>query len=76
VTNMSKTKNPPKTATLNEALRWYLKNSETSTHEISLQIGISHASLYKFLAGSHGLLGETMDRLARFLKLRLIRDKK
>ena len=73
---MSKTKNPPKTVTLNEALRWYLKNSETSTHEISRQIGISHASLYRFLDGSHGLLGDTMDRLAKYLKLRLVRDKK
>ena len=72
---MSKTKNPPKTATLNEALRWYLKNSETSTHEISRQIEISHASLYKFTAGTHGLLGDTMDRLAKYLKLRLVRDK-
>ena len=73
---MSKTKatNPPKTATLNEALRWYLKNSETSTHEISRQINISHASLYKFIAGSHGLLGDTMDRLAKHLKLRLVRE--
>ena len=72
---MSKTKNPPKTATLNEALRWYLKNSETSTHEISRQIGISHASLYRFLGGSHGLLGDTMDRLAKCLKVRLVRDR-
>jgi len=73
---MSKTKNLPKTATLNEALRWYLKNSETSTYEISRQIGISHASLYRFLDGSHGLLGGTMDRLAKYLKLRLVRDRK
>ena len=73
---MSRTKNPPKTATLNEALRWYLKNSETSTHEISRQIEISHASLYKFTAGTHGLLGDTMDRLAKCLKVRLVRDRK
>ena len=72
---MSKTKHPPQSATLNEALRWYLKNSETSTHEISRQIEISHASLYKFTAGTHGLLGDTMDRLAKYLKLRLVRDK-
>ena len=73
---MSKTKamNPPASATtLNAQLRWYLKSSETSTYEISRQIGISHASLYRFLAGSHGLLGDTMDRLAKHLKLRLVR---
>ena len=73
---MSKQTNPPKSATLNEQLRWYLRHSETSTHEISRQIGISHASLYRFLAGSHGLLGDTMDRLAKCLKLRLVRDVK
>ena len=75
---MSKTKakNPPKTATLTEALRWYLKNSETSTHEISRQIGIHHASLYRFEAGTRGLSDETTDNLAQYLKLRLVRDVK
>ena len=73
---MSKAKNPPKTATLNEALRWYLKNSETSTHEISRQIGIHHASLYRFLASTRGLSDDTTDNLAKYLRLRLIRDAK
>ena len=71
---MSKSKSPPKTATLNEALRWYLKNSETSTHEISRQIGIHHASLYRFLGATRGLSDDTTDRLAKYLKLRLVRE--
>ena len=70
---MTKTKNPPKSATLTEALRWHLKNSETSTYEISRQIGIHHASLYRFSGSQRGLSDDTTDNLAKYLKLKLVR---
>ena len=72
---MSKTKNPPRSATLTEQLRWYLKNCGTTPHEVSQRIGIHHASLYRFLGATRGLSNDTTDRLAKYLKLRLVREK-
>ena len=73
---MSKTMNPPKTATLTEQLRWYLKNCGTTTHDVAKATGIHHSTLYRFLGATRGLSDDTMDRLARHLRLRLVRDKK
>ncbi len=72
---MSKTMtmNPPKSATLTEALRWHLRNADQSTYAISLEIGVDHAGLYRFLAGTRGLSHDSQDKLARYLKLRLLR---
>ena len=73
---MSKTKQPPKKATLSEQLRWYLKNCGTTPHEVAKATGIYHSSLYRFLGGSRGLSDDATDRLAKYLKLRLVRDKR
>ena len=73
---MSKTKNPPKAATLTEQLRWYLRHADATPVEISRQIGIDHGSLYRFLGETRGLSDDTTDRLAKHLKLRLVRDKR
>ena len=73
---MSKTKKPPKTATLTEQLRWYLRHADETTHAISRQTGIHHASLYTFLGETRGLSDDATDRLAKHLKLRLARDKR
>ncbi len=73
---MSKTKNPPKTATLTEALRWHLRHADETTHSISVQTGIHHSALYRFLGEQRGLSDDATDRLARHLKLRLVRDPK
>ena len=73
---MSKQTRPPKNAELTAQLRWFLKNCEATPHEISKQIGIHHASLYRFLGATRGLSDDTTDRLAKYLKLRLVRDKK
>ncbi len=72
---MSKSKNPPRSATLTEALRWHLKNCGTTPVEVSRQIGIHHASIYRFLSATRGLSDDTTDRLARYLGLRLVRDR-
>ncbi|MCH8852605.1 MAG: helix-turn-helix transcriptional regulator [Planctomycetes bacterium] len=73
---MSKSKNPPRSATLTEALRWHLKNCGTTPVEVSRQIGIHHASLYRFLGATRGLSDDTTDKLAKYLRLRLVRDEK
>ncbi len=74
---MSKTmtKNPPKSATLTEALRWHLQHAPQTTHAISLAIGVDHSALYRFLAGTRGLSHDSQDRLAKHLNLRLVRKK-
>ena len=72
---MSKTKamNPPKTATMTQALRWHLKNADETTHAISVQTGIDHSALYRFLGAQRGLSHDSQDKLAAHLKLRLLR---
>ena len=70
---MTKAMNPPKSATLTEALRWHLEHAPQTTHAISLETGIDHSALYRFLAGTRGLSHDSQDGLAKHLKLRLIR---
>ena len=73
---MSKTQamNPPKTATLTEALRWHLRHANQSPFEISKQIGVHSSSLYRFLGEERGLRDDATDRLAKYLRLRLVRE--
>ncbi len=71
---MSKTKMPPKTATLTEQLRWHLKNCGTIPLDVARATGIHHSALYRFLNGTRGLSDDATDRLARHLKLRLVRE--
>ena len=73
---MSKATNPPKSATLTEQLRWFLKNCSTTTHDVAKATGIHHSSLYRFLGETRGLSHDATDRLAKHLNLRLIRDRK
>ncbi len=73
---MSKTKamNPPKNAELTAQLRWYLKNCGTIPVEVARATDIHHSALYRFLGESRGLSDAATDRLAKYLKLRLIRE--
>ncbi len=71
---MSKTKNPPRTETLTESLRWHLRHAEATPHEISKQADIHHSALYRFLGEQRGLSHDAQDRLAKYLKLRLVRQ--
>ena len=72
---MSKTKstNPPKTATLTEQLRWHLRNADELPVDIAAAIDIHSSTLYRFLGEQRGLSDDAMNKLARHLKLRLIR---
>ena len=73
---MSKSKNPPRSATLTEQLRWYLRHADETPVEISRQIGVHHSALYRCACGTRTLSANAADKLARHLKLRLVRDKR
>lgn len=76
---MSKQTGPPRSAnTITKQLRWFLKNCGTTPREVARQIGVYHASLYRFLNEKRGLSDETADKLAKYLnlELRLVRDRK
>ena len=73
---MSKTKTPPKAATLTEQLRWHLRNCGTIPLDVARATDIHHTTLYRFLNETRGLSHDAQDRLAKYLKLRLIRDKR
>ena len=72
---MSKTKNPPKSATLTEALRWYLRNCGTIPLDVARATNIHHSTLSRFLNDTRGLSDDATDRLAKHLKLRLVRER-
>ncbi len=69
----TKTKNPPKTATLIEQLRWYLRHDDAAPIDIAKAIDVHSSSLYRFLGEQRGLSHDVQDRLAKHLRLRLIR---
>ena len=71
---MSKTKNPPKAARLTEQLRWHLKNCGTIPLDVARATNIHHSTLYRFLNDTRGLSDDATDRLAKHLKLRLVRE--
>ena len=73
---MSKQATPPRSASLTEQLRWFLKNCPTTTHAVAKATGIHHSSLYRFLGETRGLSHDAMDRVAKHLNLRLVRDRK
>ena len=73
---MSKTKatNPPRSATLTEQLRWHLRHADELPVDVARAINIHSSTLYRFLGQQRGLSDNTMDRLAKHLKLRLVRE--
>ena len=71
---MSKTKSPPKTATLTEQLRWHLRHADEVPVDIAKAIDIHSSALYRFLGEQRGLSDDAMDRLAKYLRLRLVRE--
>ncbi len=71
---MSKTMNPPKTATLTEQLRWHLRHADETPFAISQQIDVHSSTLYRFLGEQRGLSDDATDQLAKHLRLRLVRE--
>ena len=73
---MTKQTRPPKNAELTAQLRWFLHHADQLPVDIAASIGIHSSTLYRFLSKQRGLSDATMDRLARHLELRLIRNAK
>ena len=73
---MSKTTQPPKKATLTEQLRWYLRHHEETPFDVAKATGIGSSTLYRFLNDTRGLSHDATDKLAKHLKLRLVRSTK
>ncbi len=46
----------------------------TTPTEVSRDIGVHHSVLFRFLSGKRGMSLDALDRLAKRLKLRLVRD--
>ncbi|MHC4089171.1 MAG: helix-turn-helix domain-containing protein [Planctomycetota bacterium] len=57
-------------------LRRYLEHCGQSTYRLERERGISNAALSRFLRQNRGLTLETVDKLAKHLRLRLVRDKR
>ena len=73
---MSKIKNPPKSATLTESLRWFLRHADETPFDVAKATGIGSSTLYRFLNDTRGLSHDATDKLAKHLKLRLVRSTK
>ena len=71
---MSKTKTPPRTATLTAQLRWYLRHCDQTPFDVAKATGIHSSTLYRFLGDTRGLSHDATDTLAKHLKLRLVRE--
>ena len=69
---MSKSRKIPDT--ISGQLRWYLERSGQSTYRLERETGVSNAALSRFLRQNRGLTLETVDKLAKYLGLRLVRD--
>ena len=69
---MSKTRKIPDT--ISGQLRWHLEHSGESTYRLELETGVSNAALSRFLRQNRGLTLETVDKLAKHLGLRLVRE--
>ncbi len=70
----TKTKTPPKSAMLTEQLRWYLRHADETPFDVAKATGIDSSTLYRFLNDTRGLSHDATDRLAKHLKLRLVRE--
>ena len=73
---MSKQTNPPKSAELTAQLRWFLRHADEHPLAVAEAIDIHSSTLYRFLGERRGLSDSTADRLAKYLKLRLVCDRK
>lgn len=58
---------------LSEQLRSALEDCGLSRYEVARQTGISESTLSRFANGERGLPLKTVDLLARFLELELVR---
>lgn len=67
-----KTRQPPKTATLSEQLRWHILNDGDNLAGIARRAGVHRSGLSRFAGGERSMSEEGMDLVAKALKLRLV----
>ena len=70
---MSKAKNPPKSATVTETLRWHLRNCGESNLQLERKLRIDNSTFSRFARGERGLGLGAFDVLCRYFKLHLVR---
>lgn len=72
---MAKTKSKqPKTPALSDQLREFILNGELSRYAISKASGVDQSQLHRFVNGTGRLTNDSMDAVARVLRLRLVQD--
>jgi transcriptional regulator with XRE-family HTH domain len=62
--------------TLSEQLRQIVADCPISLCELSRQTGINKAVLSKFIRGQRGMLLESLDKLGRYFRLRVVAEEK
>lgn len=62
--------------TLTDQLRDAVRRSEVTRYRLSQELGIDQAALSRFVSGERGLSLEAIDKLAAYLGLRLVSDRR
>jgi len=65
-----------RTNSLSDQIRQAIDDSGCSRYRIAQATGIDESSLAKFYNGHRGLTLKSLDRLGKFLKLRIATDRK
>ena len=69
---MAKRQKAPKT--ISEQLRRFIKDSGVSLYQLERETGVHNSMLSRFLRDERGLQIEAVDRLSKYLKLRLVQN--
>jgi plasmid maintenance system antidote protein VapI len=62
--------------TISDAVRQAIDECGESRYSIAKATGIDQAALSKFYNGQRGITTDTLDRLAEYLELRIVMDRK
>jgi len=62
--------------TLTDQLREAVRRSEVTRYRLSQELGIDQGALSRFVSGERGLSLEAIDKLAGYLGLRLVNDRR
>jgi hypothetical protein len=69
-------KRKTKAKPFSDQLRDAVRDSEHTRYRIAVECNIDHGAMSHFLAGHRGLSLDSIDRLAAFLDLRIVRGSK
>jgi DNA-binding Xre family transcriptional regulator len=65
-----------KTTKLSDQVRKAMDDSGVSRYKISQETGIDESALAKLYNGHRGITTSTLDRLSKYLELRIVMDRK